>query len=113
MNRKIVGIIIMVVGCSFPLLGLLLCASGAKYEVPGNTVIVTDGQYQEPFDPCDVVYKNLYTPSSDWLIKHGNSERSMLLFNLSYARRRADMNFQLIKGLEERVTAVEPNDPNE
>jgi hypothetical protein len=102
----------LVVGmlCGAVLLGVM----AAKYEVPnGSTVIVVDSAYSDAFDPCDPAFDNLYTPSSDWLVKHGNSERSLVLFNLSYARRRADMNFQLIGAMKDELKALkDPNDPN-
>jgi len=92
--------------CGAVLLGVM----AAKYEVPnGSTVLVVDSAYSDAYDPCDPSFDNLYTPSSDWLVQHGNSERSLVLFNLSYARRRADMNFQLIGAMKKEM---EPNDPN-
>ena len=95
---------------SFVLGALCLTLIGAKYTVPsGHTVLIVDSPYQDPFDPCDPVYDNLYDPPADWLLKHGNSERSLLLFNLSYVRRRADINLQLINKLQE----PDPNEPGD
>ena len=97
--------------CGAVLLGVM----AAKYEVPdGSTVLVVDSEYSDAYDPCDPAFDNLYGPSADWLIKHGNSERSVVLFNLSYARRRADMNYQILGKMKEELDALkDPNDPNE
>jgi len=103
---------VFVVGlfCGAALLGVM----AAKYEVPnGSTVLVVDSEYSDAYDPCDPAFDNLYTPSSDWFVRHGNSERSLVLFNLSYARRRADMNLQLIGAMKKDIEALKAEDPNE
>lgn len=110
MKKVMLGVV-----CALMFVGLM----GAKYQVPGATVLVIDSEWSDPYDPCDPRFDNLYDPPATWLMSHGNSLGSMVTFNVAYARTRADKNFQLLSQMSKQIAefdafilAAKP-DPNE
>lgn len=72
-----------------------------------NEIQKEQSKYLSTVDPNDISFKFFAKPSNDWVEKLGESERTVLLFNISLLHARAN-------GLEKRVNEIlNGSDPND
>ena len=93
---------------------LSIYATENRYEMeltPKAKELLMD-VYIEPLDPNDPIYGTTASMKDDWIKNYGNSERSLLFYNVSALVQATINQERRIQELEQKIASLEA-DPNE